>query len=152
MRIFQRSLKDLWKILKDLQLLKSLARILEDFLRTLWGSSKDPSKKLAWGPWQRSLKILEDPMRVLQRSLKDPYGDLEKIFISILKDPQGFFEDPLRILKRSSKWSWKIFIKILKDTQGFFEDPSGILKGSLRDLKRSLSGSLKILKGFVRIL
>ena len=36
-------LKDLLKILKDLQLLKLLARILEDILRILWGSWKDPS-------------------------------------------------------------------------------------------------------------
>ena len=48
-------------------------------------------------------KILKDPMRILLRSLKDPYGDLEKIFIRILKDPQGFFEDPSRIFKGSLK-------------------------------------------------
>ena len=50
-------------------------------------------------------KILKDPIRILLRSLKDPYGDLEKIFIRILKDPQGFFEDPSRIFKGSLKGS-----------------------------------------------
>ena len=60
-------------------------------------------------------------MRILQGSRKDPYSDLKKIFVRILEDPHGFFEDPSRILKDPYSDFNKIFIRILEDLHGFFE-------------------------------
>ena len=43
-----------------------------------------------------------DSLRILQGSQKDPYSDFNKIFIRILEDPHGFFEDPSRSFQFSS--------------------------------------------------
>ena len=63
-------------------------------------------------------------MRILQGSSKDPYSDLTKIFVRILEDPHGFFEDPSKTLKDPYSDFNEIFSRILEDPHGFFEDPS----------------------------
>ena len=110
-------------------------------------------------------------MKIFQRSLRNLFKDPAKIFAKILQDLQGFLqgflgeipqgsllasfkflEDSMRIFQRSLKYLFKdparIFGKILQNLQGFNQDLAKIC-GKIP--KRSLWGSFKILKDFMRI-
>ena len=94
MRIFQGSLKDLWKIFEDLHLAKVGVKILKEAVRILWGSCKDPCDNQVYG-------LGEDPSgssTILWGSFKDLKRILRVIFKrSLLK----IFEDAVKIFERS---------------------------------------------------
>ena len=120
-RIFQGSLKDLWKIFEDPQrssLAKSCVQIFEETVRILWGSCKDPSNNqfnnlgedpsgsstILWGSFKDLKRILWVILkRSLLRSLRIQLRSLDdlSILVRILQVPQPFFEDLSRILKVS---------------------------------------------------
>ena len=99
MRILQGSCKELFKDLP-----KIFIRILKD---PQW--SYEVLKKILRGAYQRSLsgslRILKDMTRILQGSCKELFKDLPKIFIRIVKDPQGSYEVLKKILRGSYKSS-----------------------------------------------
>ena len=116
-RIFKRSLKDLWKIFKDLYMQNHLLRSSRIWPR----SSKDPTKIL--------IKILA---KIFARILQDPQGlnkDLSKIlkesfqgsFKDLSQDPQGFGQDLTRILVKIFARSVQGSLEILKDLMRIFQ-------------------------------
>ena len=168
MKIFQRSLRNLFK---------NPAKIFAKILQDLQGFYQDLARilgKIPQGSLLGSFKILEDSMKIFQRSLRNLFKDPAKIFAKILQDLQGFYqdlarilgkipqgsllgsfkilEDSMRIFQRSLRYLFKdparIFGKILQDLQGFNQDLAKIC-GKIP--KRSLWGSFKILKDFMRI-
>ena len=111
MTIFQRSLRNLFKdpanifakILQDLQgFYQDLARIL----------GKTPQGSLLG-----SFKILEDSMRIFQRSSRNLSEDPAKIFGKILQD---LHQDLAKILGKIPKGSLRGSFKILKDFMRIF--------------------------------
>ena len=168
MKIFQRSLRN---ICKDLS--KIFAKILQD----LQGFYQDLARilgKIPKGSLVRSFKILEDSIRIFERSLRNLCKDFAKIFAKILQDLQGSYQDLATILGKIPKGSllgsfkilkdymrifersWrnlckdlaKIFPNILQDHQGLYQDLTRIL-GKVP--KGSLLGSFKILEDHMRI-
>ena len=120
-----------------------------------------------------ALKILEDSVKILQRSLRNLLKDLATIFSKIFQDLQGFDqdlakifgkiltgsllgsfkipEDSMRVFERSLrnllKDLTKIFAQILQDLQGLNQDLAKIL-GKIP--AGSLLGSFKILEDLMR--
>ena len=168
MKIFQRSLRNLCKDLS-----KIFAKIFQD----LQGFYQDLARilsKIPKGSLLGSFKILEDSIRIFERSLRNLFKDIAKIFAKILQDLQGSYQDLAKILgkipKRPLLGSFKIlkdymrifqrslrnlcqdlakiFAKILQDLQGFYQDLTRIL-GKVP--KGSLLGSFKILEDYMRI-
>ena len=126
-KIFQRSLRNLRKDLS-----KIFAKILPD----LQGFYQDLARilgKILQGSLLRSFKILEDSIRIFERSLRNLFKDFSKIFAKILQDLQGSYQD---------------LAKILQDLQEFYQDLTRIL-GKVP--KGSLLGSFKILEDYMRI-
>ena len=168
MKIFQRSLRN---ICKDLS--KIFVKILQD----LQGFYQDLARilgKIPKGSLVRSFKILEDFIRIFERSLRHLFKDFAKIFAKILQDLQGSYQDLAKILGKIPKGSLlgsfkilkdymriferslgnlckdlaKMFVKILQDLQGLYQDLTRIL-GKVP--KGSLLGSFKILEDHLRI-
>ena len=168
MKIFQRSLRN---ICKDLS--KIFVKILQD----LQGFYQDLARilgKIPKGSLVRSFKILEDSIRIFERSLRNLFKDFAKIFAKILQDLQGSYQDLAKILGKIPKGSLlgsfkilkdymriferslgnlckdlaKMFVKILQDLQGLYQDLTRIL-GKVP--KGSLLGSFKILEDHLRI-
>ena len=107
MRIFQGSLKDLWKIFEDLHLAKVGVKILKEAVRILWGSCKDPCDNQVYG-------LGEDPSgssTILWGSFKDLKRILQVIlkrsWLRSLKIQLRSLKDLWRIFKGSCEWSWK---------------------------------------------
>ena len=99
MRIFQRSLSNLFK---------DLAKVFAEILQDLQGFYQDLTRilgKIPKGSLLGSFKILEDYMRIFQRSLSNLFKDLAKVFAEILQDLQGFYQDLTRILGKVQKGS-----------------------------------------------
>jgi len=71
--------KDLLRILKDKDLLRILQRSLKDIQRSC-------DVKIFQGSLIGSFRILEDSVKILERSLKYLLKDLTKIFARILQD------------------------------------------------------------------
>ena len=168
MKIFQRSLRNLCKDLSKIfaKILQDLQGFYQDLVRILG--------KLPKGSLPRSFKILEDSIRIFERSLRNIFKDFAKIFAKILQDLQGSYQDLTKILGKIPKGSLlgsfkifkdymrifqrslrnrckdfaKIFAKILQDLQGFYQDLTRIL-GKVP--KGSLLGSFKILEDYMRI-
>ena len=167
-KIFQRSLRN---VCKDLS--KIFVKILQD----LQGFYQDLARilgKIPEGSLVRSFKILEDSIRIFERSLRNLFKDFAKIFAKILQDLQGSYQDLAKILDKIPKGSLlgsfkilkdymriferslrnlckdlaKIFVKILQDLQGLYQDLTRIL-GKVP--KGSLLGSFKILEDHLRI-
>ena len=92
MKIFQRSLRNLFK-----DPAKIFGKILQDFQ----GFYQDLARilgKIPQGSFLGSLKILEDSMRIVQRSLRNVFKDPREIFAKILQDLQGFYQNLAKIL------------------------------------------------------
>ena len=109
MRTFERSLRNL---LKDLT--KIFAKILQD----LQGFDQDLAKilgKIYTGSLLGSFKILEDSMRIFEKSLRNLLKDLTKISAIILQDLQGFDQDLAKILGKIQTGSLLGSFKILED-------------------------------------
>ena len=68
-----------------------------------------------------SFKILEDSVKIFQKSLRNICKDLSKIFVKILQDLQGFYQDLARILGKIPKGSLVRSFKILEDSIRIFE-------------------------------
>ena len=168
MKIFQRSLRNICK---------DLSKIFANIRQDLHGFYQDLARilgKIPKGSLVRSFKILEDSIRILERSLRNLSKDFAKIFAKIHQELQGSYQDLAKILgkipKRSLLGSFKIlkdymrifersqrnlckdlakiFPKILQDLQGLYQDLTRIL-GKVP--KGSLLGSFKILEDHMRI-
>ena len=168
MKIFQRSLRNICK---------DLSKIFVKTLQDLQGFYQDLARilgKIPKGSLVRSFKILEDFIRIFERSLRHLFKDFAKIFAKILQDLQGSYQDLAKILGKIPKGSLlgsfkilkdymriferslgnlckdlaKIFVKILQDLQGLYQDLTRIL-GKVP--KGSLLGSFKILEDHLRI-
>jgi len=66
-------------------------------------------------------QILEDSVKIFQRSLKNLLKDLAKIFAKILQDLQGFDQDLAKIIGKILTGSLLVSFKILKDLMRIFE-------------------------------
>ena len=135
-RIFERSLRNLFK---------DFAKIFAKILQDLQGSYQDLAKilgKIPKGSLLGSFKILKDYMRIFERSLGNLCKDLAKIFVKILQDLQGLYQDLTRILGKVPKDSLLGSFKIL-------EDHLRIFQRSLRNLFKDIAKIfVKILHGF----
>ena len=123
-------------------MLKDLAKIFAKILQDLEGFYEDLAKilgKILTGSSLGSFKILEDSMKIFQRSLRNLLKNPEKIFVKILQDLEGFYEDLAKILGKILTGSLLGSFKIL-------EDSMRILERSLRNLLKDLA------KIFVKIL
>jgi len=80
-----------------------------------------------------SFKILEDLMRIFERSLRNLLKDLIEIFAKILQDLQGFDQDLAKILGKVPAGSLLGSFKILEDLMRFFD---GSLRNFLKDLAK----------------
>ena len=69
-------------------------------------------------------------MRILQGSCYELFKDPPKIFVRILKDPQGSDEDLTMIFKGSYQGSLKDLCQDPKNLRRFDEDLTKILRGS----------------------
>ena len=140
MKIFQRSLRNLCKDLS-----KIFAKILQD----LQGFYQDLARilgKIPKGSLVRSFKILEDSIRIFERSLRNLFKDFAKIFAKILQDLQGSYQDLAKILGKISRGSLLGSFKILKDYMRIFKNIfEESLQGSCKDLCLDPSGSSRIL-------
>ena len=63
-------------------------------------------------------------MRIFERSLRNLFKDLAKIFAKILQDLQGFYQDLAKILGEILTGSLLGSFKIHEDSIRIFEDPS----------------------------
>ena len=128
-KIFQRSLRNLCKDLS-----KIFAKILQD----LQGFYQDLARilgKIPKGSLVRSFKILEDSIRIFERSLRNLFKDFAKIFAKILQDLQGSYQDLAKILGKISRGSLLGSFKILKDYMRIFKNIfEESLQGSCKDL------------------
>jgi len=66
-------------------------------------------------------QILEDSVKIFQRSLKNLLKDLAKIFAKILQDLQGFDQDLAKIIGEILTGSLLVSFKILKDLMRIFK-------------------------------
>ena len=115
MKIFQRSLRNLFK---------DPAKIFAKILQDLQGFYQDLARilgKIPQGSLLGSFKILEDSMRIFQRSLRYLFKDPARIFGKILQDLQGFNQDLAKICGKIPKRSLWGFFKILKDFMRIFQ-------------------------------
>ena len=97
MRIFERSLGNLCK---------DLAKIFVKILQDLQGLYQDLTRilgKVPKGSLLGSFKILEDHLRIFQRSLRNLFKDIAKIFAKILHGLQGSYQDLAKILGKSQQ-------------------------------------------------
>ena len=98
MKIFQRSLRNLFK---------DPAKIFAKILQDLQGFYQDLARmlgKISQGSLLGSFKILEDSMRIFQRSLRNLFKVPAKIFGKmIFQDRQGFNQDLAKILGKIPK-------------------------------------------------
>ena len=97
MKIFQRSLRNLSK---------DPAKIFSKILQDLQGFYQDLARilgKIPQGSLLGSFKILEDSMRIYQKSLRNLFKDPVKIFGKILQGLQRFNRDLAKILSYGSQ-------------------------------------------------
>ena len=135
MKIFKRSLRNLFK---------DPAKIFAEILQDLQGFYRDLARilgKIPQGSLLGSFKILEDSMRIFQRSLRNLFKDPAKIFGKILQDLQGFYQDLAKILGKIPKGSLLGSFKILKDFMRIFQRS---LWNLLKDLARIFRDFIKI--------
>ena len=143
MRIFERSLRNL---------LKDLAKIFAKILQDLQGFDHDLAKilgKILTESFLGSFKILEDSIRIFERSLRNLLKDLAKIFVKILQDLQGFDQDLAKILGKILTVSLLGSFKILEDSMRIFERS---LRNLLKDLSKIFVKILQVFKDLIKIL